>query len=169
MTERDTSPNPNHSSTRQTRMIVLVIGVLSLALVGGLISMIFFVADEVTVPAVGPFPAGPGAARGGLVFRGTVGLWEINGRQTADASRRVRFTMELTGRTGQPPSPTFDMRWVLDLPESGLPEIPVVPSPLGTGRYSGTAQLPVDGQWRLRIHTPKLTGRLMFYVDPLKQ
>ena len=90
MTVRDNSSNPNHSSARQTRMIVLVIGVLSLALVGGLISMIFFAADEVPVAAVGPVPAGPGAERGGVVFKGTVGLWEINGRQTADASRRVQ-------------------------------------------------------------------------------
>ena len=169
MTERDNSPNPNHSSARQTRMIVLVIGVVSLALIGGLISMIFFVADEVTVPAVGPVPPGPGAERGGLVFKGTVGLYEINGRQTADASRRVRFDMELTGPSGQPPPPTLEMRWVLDLPDSGLPEIPVVPSRVGTGRYTGIAQLPVDGQWRLRIQTPIVTGRFMFYVDPLNQ
>ena len=169
MTERDNSSNPNHSSDRQTRMIVLVIGVLSLALVGGLISMIFFVADEVTVPAVGPVPPGPGAERGGLVFKGTVGLWEINGKQTADASRRVRFAMELTGPSGQPPPPTLEMRWVLDLPDSGLPEIPVAPSRVGAGRYTGIAQLPVDGQWRLRIQTSIVTGRFMFYVDPLNQ
>ena len=169
MTVRDNSSNPNHSSARQTRMIVLVIGVLSLALVGGLISMIFFAADEVPVAAVGPVPAGPGAERGGVVFKGTVGLWEINGRQTADTSRRVRFVMELTGPSGQRPPPTLEMRWVLDLPESGLPEIPVAPSRVGAGRYTGIVQLPVDGQWRLMIQTPNVTGRFIFYVDPLNQ
>lgn len=169
MTAHDNWSDPNHSSARQTRMIVLVIGVLSLALVGGLISMIFFAADEVPVAAVGPVPAGPGAERGGVVFKGTVGLWEINGRQTADASRRVRFVMELTGPSGQRPPPTLEMRWVLDLPESGLPEIPVAPSRVGAGRYTGIVQLPVDGQWRLRIQTPNVTGRFMFYVDPLNQ
>jgi hypothetical protein len=40
---------------------------------------------------------------------------------------------------------------------------------VGAGRYTGIAQLPVDGQWRLRIHTPNVTGRFMFYVDPLNQ
>jgi hypothetical protein len=169
MTERDNSSNPDHSSARQIRMFVLVIGVLSLAVVGGLISMVFFVSDEVTVHAVGPVPPGPGAERGGLVFKGTVGLWAINGRQTADASRRVHLDMELTGPSGQPPPPTLEMRWVIDLPDSGLPEIPVTPSRVGTGRYTGTAQLSADGQWRLRIHTPVVTGRLKFYVDPLKQ
>ena len=169
MTERDNSSNPDPSSARQIRMFVLVIGVLSLALVGGLISMVFLVSDEVTVPAVGPVPPGPGAERGGLVFKGTVGLWEINGRQTADASRRVRFAMELTGPSGQPPPPTLEMRWVLDLPDSGLPEISVTPSRVGSGRYTGTAQLPADGQWHLRIQTPVVTGRFKFYVDPLKQ
>ena len=173
MTESDNSsnpePSPDQSSVRQIRIFALVIGVLSLALVGGLISMIFFVADEVTVRAVGPVPPGPGAERGGLVFKGTVGLWEINGRQTADAARRVRFDMELTGPSGQPPPPTLEMRWVLDLPDSGLPEISVTYSQVGPGRYTGTAQLPADGQWNLRIQTSVVTGRFRFYVDPLKQ
>ena len=177
MTEHDNSsnpdpnsdPNPDQSSARQIRIFVLVLGVLSLALVGGLISMVFFVSDEVTVRAVGPVPPGPGAERGGLVFQGTVGLWQINGQQTANAARQVRFDMQLTGGSGQPPPPNLDMRWVLDLPDSGLPKISVTPSQVGPGRYTGTAQLPADGQWFLRIHTPVVTGRLKFYVDPLKQ
>ena len=173
MTEHDNSSNPDpnsdQSSARQIRIFVLVIGVLSLTLVGGLISMVFFVSDEVTVRAVGPVPPGPGAERGGLVFKGTVGLWEINGRQMADASRRVRFDMELGGPSGQPPPPDLEMRWVLDLPDSGLPKISVTPSQVGPGRYTGTAQLPADGQWLLRIQTPVVTGRFKFFVDPLKQ
>jgi len=123
----------------------------------------------VPVMAVGPIPAGAGAERGGLVFKGTVGLWEVNGRQTADASRRVRFSMDLTGPSGQAPPTTLDMRWVLDLPESGLPEIPVMPTRVGPGRYTASASLPADGQWRLRIQTPKVTGRFMFFIDPLNQ
>ncbi|WP_455219619.1 hypothetical protein, partial [Kaarinaea lacus] len=87
----------------------------------------------------------------------------------ADASRRVRFDMELAGPSGQPPPPTLEMHWVLDLPDSGLPEIPVALSRMGAGRYTGIAQLPADGQWRLRIHTQVVTGRFMFFVDPLKQ
>src|SRR5210317_736780 len=97
MTEHDNSSNPDHSSARQIRMFVLVIGVLSLAVVGGLISMVFLVSDEVTVRAVGPVPTGPGAERGGLVFKGTVGLWEINGQQTANAARQVRFDIQMSG------------------------------------------------------------------------
>jgi len=167
--DRNSDPNPDQSSARQLRLFVLVIGVLSLAVVGGLISMVFLVGDEVTVRAVGPVPSGPGAERGGLVFKGTVGLWAINGRQTVDASRRVRFDMELSGGSGQPPPPNLEMRWVVDLPDSGLPKIPVTFSQVGAGRYTGTAQLPADGQWLLRIHTPVVTGRFKFFVDPLKQ
>ena len=173
MTESDNSsnpePSPDQSSVRQIRIFALVIGVLSLALVGGLISMVFFVSDEVKVPAVGPVSPGPGAERGGLVFQGTVGLWQINGTQTTDASRRVRFDMQLAGGSGQPPPPDLRMRWVLDLPDSGLPQISITPSQVGPGRYTGTAQLPADGQWNLRIQTSVVTGRFRFYVDPLKQ
>lgn len=167
MTDNDKphSSQVDHA-TRQTRLLILVLGVFSLALVGGLISMVFLVSDEVRVNAVGPIAPTVGAERGGLVFKGTIGVWEINGRQIANAARQVHFLIDLIDPVGQPAPPTLEIGLLLDPPESGLPSVPLTPVRVGPGRYTASAELPANGRWLLRIQLSSLTGLFHFQVDP---
>lgn len=169
MSRPDSRP-PAHDATttdasRGVRMVAISVGALFLLLVAGFVAMVFFVQEEARLNAVGPIAPGPGAERGGLVFRGTANIWDVRGRMTLDAERRVRFELDLIGPTGQPAASTLDLRLVLDMPERELAPLYPRIARTGAGAYAASAALPQPGQWRLRIELPEITGVFLFIAD----
>jgi hypothetical protein len=156
---------PTPEATRGVRMVAMSVGALFLLLVAGFVAMVFFVQEEARLNAVGPIAAGPGAERGGLVFRGTANIWEVRGRMTLDAQRQVRFGLDLIGPTGQPAPASLDFRIALDRPEHDMTPLRPGVVRTGPGAYAASAALPQAGQWRLRIELPEITGVFLFDVD----
>lgn len=152
-------------AARGVRRVAIAVGTLFLLLVSGFLAMVFFVHEEARLSAVGPIAPGPGAERGGLVFRGTANIWEVRGRMTLDAQRQVRFGLELIGPTGQPAPASLDFRIELDMPDHDMTPLRPGVVRTGPGAYAASTALPHPGQWRLRIELPEITGVFLFDVD----
>lgn len=150
-------------AARQARVVALVIGGLSLALIGAFIAMVFFVQDEVPLHAVGPVAPGPGAKHGGLVFQGTVNVWTVNGRVALDAGRNARVAVALTTTSGEPAPTGLPLSLALDMAGADGPTLPMSQRLVAPGSYVANAQLPSAGRWRLRIELPQVTG--VFELD----
>jgi len=153
------------TEARQARLLALVVGGVFLALVIGFVSMVFFVRDETRLNAVGPIAAAPGAEQGGMVFLGTVNVWEVRGRMTVDAARVARFALELRGPTSQPAPPTLQFDLSLDKPGAGLAPLALRHENVGPGSWVASAPLPAPGRWRLRLALPEITGVFEFEVE----
>lgn len=155
----------NTEAARGVRLVAIAIGTFFLLLTAGFVAMVFFVQDEARLNAVGPIAPGPGAERGGMVFRGTANIWDVRGRMTLDAERQVRFDLDLVGPTSQPAPSSLEFRLVLDMPEQTL--APLYPRIIrtGPGSYAASAPLPHAGQWRLRIELPEIAGVFLFMVE----
>lgn len=158
-------PAPPPAAARQARVVALVIGGLSLALIGAFIAMIFFVHDEVPLHAVGPVPPGPGAERGGLVFQGTVNIWTVNGRVALDAERNARVAVALTTTSGEPAPATLPLGLAFDSADPEGPKLQMRQQLIAPGNYVANTQLPGAGHWRLRVELPEVTGILKLEVE----
>ena len=146
------------------RTAAIVIAGLFLLLILAFMVMPFLKHDEARLNAIGPVPAGPGYERGGVVFSGTAGTWEVRGRMAVDAQRRVHFAFDLVSPNGQPAPAMLQPKLALDMPERpGEPLRPAV-SHEGPGSYAAMMPLPADGQWRLRIELPDIAAVFLFNV-----
>lgn len=162
------TPRPSTApatEARQARLLAIVVGGVFLALVIGFVSMVFFVRDETRLNAVGPIAAAPGAEQGGMVFHGTVNVWEVRGRMTVDAEREARFALDLRGPTSQPAPPTLQFDLSLDQPGTERPPIPLRHASAGPGSWVASAPLPEPGRWRLRLALPEISGVFEFEVE----
>ena len=159
------SPSSPASGARTTRWLVAIAGGLFLLLVAGFIAMVVFVKDEVKLNAIGPVGRGPGAERGGLVFQGTLNVWEIHGRMAIDAGNRAHFELDMRGPSGQPAPPDLDFSLALAPADGSRPAIPVPHKSDGFGSYAADAQLPAAGPWQLRVAFPGVTGVFGFMAD----
>jgi hypothetical protein len=153
------------NAARRIRFVALAIGSAFLLLALAFVMMVVFIQDEARLQAVGPISAEPGAERGGVVFRGTVNIWEVSGRMTVDARRQVRFVFDLRGPTGQPAPASLDLAVALDMPAHEMSALRPALMPSGPGSFTAAATLPMRGQWRLRMEFPELTGVFLFDVD----
>lgn len=160
------SPSPAAAtSARQTRLLVAIIGGLFLLLVAGFVAMVVFVQDEVRLNAVGPVAAAPGAERGGLVFQGTLNIWEVHGRMMLDVERQATFELDLRGPTGQPALPDLAFALTLVGPDANLAPIELRHAAVGIGSYAASGRLPMPGRWQLRMALPEVTGVLEFSAE----
>ncbi len=155
----------SEKAARSVRFTALAIAVPFLLLVIAFVVMAFIVRDEARLNPVGPVMPAPGAERGGLVFKGTANVWEVNGRMAIDAERRAHVSFNVRGPAGQPPSPDFPAQVALDMPEHTMEALRPTTSWVGPGAYVATAALPMDGRWRLRIEFPEITGVFLIDVD----
>ncbi|MCB1900286.1 AAA family ATPase [Cognatazoarcus halotolerans] len=159
------SPSSPAASARATRWMVAIAGGLLLLLVAGFIAMVVFVKDEVKLNAIGPVGRGPGAERGGLVFQGTLNVWEIHGRMAIDAGNRAHFELDMRGPSGQPAPPDLDFSLALAAADGSRPPLPMPHKAGGFGSYTADVQLPAAGPWQLRVAFPGVTGILGFAAD----
>jgi len=154
------------AAARRARLTALAIGAAVLLLVGGFVLMVIFVQDEVPLNAAGPVAPAEGYDLGGLVFVGTVNIWEVRGRQLQDSSGAVAFVFDLVSPSGQPAPDALDMQLFLAAPGSEPPGQPLAWAALGGGRYSAGARLPVTGRWEFRIAFPGIAGVFAFDGGP---
>ena len=167
----DTRPSsskntPSEGAISQARMVALLLAGAFLLLVSAFGAMVFFVQDEARLNAVGPIAAGPGAERGGLVFRGTANIWDVRGRMVIDAERNVHFAFDLVGPTAQPAPASLPFHLELDKVErDDLPPMRISHRLTGLGSYAASAALPSAGRWRLRMVFEGITGVFEFDVD----
>ena len=125
--------------------------------------MPFIAKDEIPLQAVGPVAATPGAAQGGIVFRGTANVWEIRGQMTEDTGRKVRFDFQLMGPTGQPPSDDLPVGLTIEPVDASAPAVALSLQVHGMGRYSSVeTSLPSAGRWRLRVMLPEVQALFEF-------
>jgi len=150
---------------RGVRRAVIAVGALFLLLVGGFLTMVFFLQGDARLNAVGPIAPGPGAERGGQVFRGTVNVWEVEGHMTLDAARQVRFSLQLVGPTGHPAPAWLNFHIELDMPGRYMPPLRSGVVRTGPGTFVASTALPYPGQWRMRIKLPELAGAFLFDVE----
>ena len=153
------------SSARQTRWLAAIIGGLFLLLVAGFIAMVVFVKDEVRLNAVGPIAAAPGAEQGGLLFQGTLNVWELHGRMVIDAERQAHFELDMRGPSGQPAPRDLAFSLALATPDGSREPLPMRHVSIGIGSYAASVQLPAPGRWQLRVGFPEVTGVLEFSAD----
>lgn len=170
MTGNETS-SPNRQGSReavsQARVVALLVAGAFFLLVGTFVAMVFFVQNEARLNAVGPVAAGPGAERGGLIFRGTANIWEVHGRMVIDAERRVRFGFDLVDPSGQPAPRSLD--FYLELDKVGRDDVPTMRLAhqiTAPGSYIASAALPSEGLWRLRLVFDEITGVFEFESEP---
>lgn len=154
------------AAARRARLTAVTIGAAVLLLVGAFVLMVVFVQDEVPLNAAGPVAPAEGFDRGGLVFVGTVNVWEVRGRMLEDSSGQVAFVFDLVGPSGQPAPDTLDMQLYLAAPGSEPPGQPLRWATLGGGRYTAGAQLPAAGRWEFRIAFPGIAGVFAFEGGP---
>jgi hypothetical protein len=154
------------AAARRARLTALTVGLAVLLLVGAFVLMVIFVQDEVPLNAAGPVSPTEGYDRGGLVFIGTINVWEVRGRMLEDSSGQVAFVFDLTGPSGQPAPDMLDMQLYLAAPGAEPPGQPLRWAALGSGRYTAGAQLPVAGRWEFRIAFPGIAGVFAFAGGP---
>lgn len=155
---------PRSAGAGAGRIVAAVIAGLFLLLILAFMAMPFLRHDEARLNAIGPVPAGPGYERGGLVFAGTAGTWEVKGRMGIDAQRRVHFAFDLVSPTGQPAPALLQPKLALDMPERPAEPLRPVLTNEGPGSYAAMAPLPADGKWRLRIELPEIAAVFLFNV-----
>ena len=152
------------SGTRAVRYAALAIAVPFLLLVLAFVVMPFLDHSEARLDAVGPIAPAPGIERGGLVFAGTAGVWEVKGRVAVDAGRRVHLAFDLAAPNGQPAPATLVPGLLLDLADREIEPLRLEVSRTGPGAYASGAPVPFGGRWRLRIEFPDITGVFVFDV-----
>lgn len=148
------------------RIIAGILGLIFLLLILAFVTMALVQRDEVRINAIGPFGPAPGAERGGVRFAGAIHVWEVNGHVAIDAARNATVSAHLRGPNGQPPGAGLDLTAAFERPDSDAGAIPARLRRSGPGVYTGAAALPADGQWRLRLKVPEVTGVMVFTVDP---
>ncbi len=164
---RRAAPGPQATPpARSARVLVGVIGGLFLLLIAAFVGMIFFVQDEARLNAVGPIAAAPGAERGGVIFRGTANIWEVRGRLTQDAERRVSLAIDLIGPTGQPAPAELPLRLELEPVEGGGATMRLDHRPIRAGSLVASSTALQAGRWRLRIVLPEIAAVQEFRVEP---
>lgn len=159
------SNQPSDSATSKVRFVALAVAAAFFLLIGGFVAMVFFVQDEARLNAVGPIAAGPGAERGGLVFRGTANIWEVRGRMIVDAQGQATFAFDLVGPTGQPAPTSLEFHVELEKVSGGQPTVRLPHRLTGIGSYTTSALLSSPGPWRLRLVFPEITGVFEFTAD----
>jgi hypothetical protein len=147
------------------RIAAVVIAGFFLLLILAFMVMPFLKHDEARLNAIGPVAAGPGFERGGVMFSGTAGTWEVRGQMVVDAQRRVHFAFDLLSAAGQPAPATLLPKLALDRPERDTPALHPQVSREGPGSYAAMMPLPADGAWRLRIELPKIAAVFLFTVS----
>ena len=144
------------SEARGARVLVGIIGGGFLLLIAAFVGMIFFVHDEARLNAVGPIAAAPGAERGGVVFHGTANIWEVRGRLTQDAERKVSFAIDLVSPTGQPAPADLPLHLGLEPVDGGGPAVALDHRLIRSGSLVATSVPLEAGRWRLRIALPEI-------------
>ncbi|HLW04299.1 MAG TPA: AAA family ATPase [Azoarcus sp.] len=153
--------NPN-----TPRIIAAILGVIFFALVGAFVMMAMVSRDEVRMNAIGPLGKAPGVERGGVRFAGTLHVWEVSGSIGIDQHGHAHLSADFRGPSAQPPNPDFPLSAAFIRPDSDAEPIPAAMRRVGRGSYRGSAALPGDGPWLLRLTVPEVTGVLAFTADP---
>ena len=153
-------------SNNTPRIVAAIFGLTFLVLIGAFVMMAMISRDEVRINAIGPLAKAPGLERGGVRFSGTVHVWEVLGSVGASADLQARVEMQLRGPTGQPPDAGLQLTAAFARPDSDAAPLAVPLRRTGQGAYAGSAPLPADGPWLLRLAVPEVTGVLAFTVDP---
>lgn len=154
------------TSNNTPRVVALILGLIFFALIAAFVTMAMISRDEVRINAIGPLGKSPGVERGGVRFSGTLNVWEVVGSIGADSERVAHLNMFLRGPNGQPPDDGLQLTARLVQPEGGGDGIAAPLTRTGPGTYAGSAPLPADGPWLLRLAVPEVTGVLAFTVDP---
>lgn len=146
------------------RIAALAIAGAFLLLILAFVTMAFIDRDEARLDPIGPVAPGAGAERGGVVFSGAAGTWELRGQVAIDGQRRVHVAFDLVSPTGQPAPASLVPTVAFDRPDSETAPLSAIASREAPGSYVATASLPTDGQWRLRIGLPDIAAVLLFDV-----
>lgn len=146
------------------RIAALAIAGAFLLLILAFVTMAFIDRDEARLNPIGPVATGAGSERGGVVFAGAAGTWELRGQVGIDAQRNVRVAFDLVSPTGQPAPASLVPTIAFDRPDSEMTPLAATASREAPGSYVATAPLPADGQWRLRIGLPEIAAVLVFDV-----
>lgn len=152
-------------AARGPRLAAALIGGAFLLLLAAFMLFPLLAQDEVRLNPVGPIAAGPGQERGGLVFTGTVNIWEVRGRMTQDAQRQARFELHLMGPNGQPAPASLPLQLLLERLGETTPPLQPALSRTGPGTYAAVAALPAAGAWRLRLALPEISGIFVFDAE----
>jgi hypothetical protein len=161
---RSAGPNRPGSAANagSTRWIALGLGLAIILLVALFLAIPYLATDETRLNVTAPIAPAPGLERGGWHLAGTVHVWQVSGRLTIDAQRRVQASFDLIGPGGWPPPEGFAPRMVLDMPEHGMEVLRPRLVRVGPGSYVADASLPMDGRWRLSLELPEVTGVFAF-------
>lgn len=146
------------------RIAALAVAGAFLLLILAFVTMAFLDHDETRLNPIGPVARGAGSERGGVVFSGAAGTWEVRGQVAIDAQRLVHVVFDLVSPTGQPAPASLVPTVAFDRPDSETTPLTAAPSREAPGSYAATASLPADGQWRLRIGLPEIAAVLFFNV-----
>jgi hypothetical protein len=146
------------------RIAALAIGGAFLLLILAFVTMAFIVRDEARLNPIGPVAPGAGSERGGVVFSGAAGTWELRGQVAIDAQRSVHVAFDLVSPTGQPAPASLVPTIAFEQPDRETTPLTATASREAPGSYVATAPLPADGQWRLRIGLPEIAAVLVFDV-----
>lgn len=157
---------PLADSNNTPRIVAAILGLVFFALIAAFVAMAMISRDEVRINAIGPLGKAPGIERGGVRFSGTVHVWEVVGSVGTDHDGNAQLSLNLRGPNGQPPDAGLQLGASFVRPDADAVAIPAVLQRIGQGVYSGSASLPGDGAWVLRLTVPEITGVLAFTVDP---
>jgi hypothetical protein len=135
-----------------------------LLLVAALVAIPYLATDETRLTATAPIAPAPGMEFGGWHLTGTVHVWQVSGRLTIDAQRRVQTSLEFIGPGGWPPQEGFAPRMALYMPEHAMDALRPRLIRVGPGSYVADASLPMDGRWHLRLELPEVSGVFAFDV-----
>jgi hypothetical protein len=154
------------ASNNTPRIVAAILGLVFFALIAAFVAMAMISRDEVRINAIGPLGKAPGIERGGVRFSGTVHVWEVVGSVGTDPAGNARLELNLRGPNGQPPDAGLQLTASFVRPDEGATPIAAPLQRTGRGVYDGSATLPGDGPWLLRLSVPEITGVLAFTVDP---
>ncbi|WP_332669775.1 FixH family protein [Aromatoleum sp.] len=144
------------------RIVALAIAGAFLLLILAFVAMAFIDHDEARLNPVGPVARGAGTERGGVVFSGAAGTWEVRGQVAIDAQRRAHVAFDLVSPTGQPAPASLVPTVAFDRPGRETTPLTATVSREAPGSYAAASPLPAEGQWRLRIGLPEIAAVLLF-------